>query len=136
MTDSIELSLAKLPQASKITYISSLNLDDVTPHPSSMTLCHQPLTKTSYTPLHLSGNNSNNRYRNKSFIFSLERTAVGIFPKERASNFNDTFTGGKSMTLVYRGIKHNAVSSSKRTQEGNILEKYRGVVLWNRVCKG
>jgi len=40
------------------------------------------------------------------------------------------------MTLIYRGIKHNAVSTSKQTQEGSILEKYRGVCLWNRVYKG
>jgi len=40
------------------------------------------------------------------------------------------------MTLIYRGIQHNVVSSSKHSQEGNILEKYRGVCLWNRVHKG
>ena len=37
------------------------------------------------------------------------------------------------MTLIYRGIKHNTVSSTKQTQQGNLKEKYRGVSLWNRV---
>ncbi|MEO1521531.1 MAG: DUF4278 domain-containing protein [Cyanobacteria bacterium J06633_2] len=37
------------------------------------------------------------------------------------------------MTLVYRGIKHNNLSTSKQTKPGNLQEKYRGVSLWNRV---
>ena len=39
------------------------------------------------------------------------------------------------MTMVYRGIKHNTVSSSKKTKPGTLKETYRGVALRNRVSK-
>ncbi len=37
------------------------------------------------------------------------------------------------MTMTYRGIKHNTVSSAKQTKSGNVKETYRGIPLLNRV---
>jgi len=40
------------------------------------------------------------------------------------------------MTMNYRGIKHNVVSTTKPTKTGQVKEVYRGVSLFNRVVKG
>ncbi|MGK7891691.1 MAG: hypothetical protein AB4042_20365 [Leptolyngbyaceae cyanobacterium] len=40
------------------------------------------------------------------------------------------------MTMNYRGIKHDIVSTKKQTKPGTVKETYRGIALFNRVVKG